>query len=156
MNKEPGTLEDVIIGVLMRGGDRGALVRPSQISAGRDVEPAVCVLTLSEAARMRLTPPLLEILRELGDSPRRLLAEIATSSPLREVFASADGATNGWSWFQFQFGPTRVVGTVFVGPICDRVAAICTANGAPCSLDPDEAAPGYEVENLHNWRKDRR
>jgi hypothetical protein len=27
----------------------------------------------------------------------------------------------------------------------DRVAAHCTANGAPCSLDPDKAAPGYEI-----------
>jgi hypothetical protein len=35
---------------------------------------------------------------------------------------------------------------VFTGEICQRVAAVCNAHRAPCSLDRKKSPPGYQID----------
>lgn len=132
------TLEDVLIDLTMNGADRGALVRHGA--------PGVLVLLTSTAALQRIAPGLVTVLRDMGDSGKREIGRVDFATPVNEIFKMTDNAAaNGWAWFELPFGRMTVVATVITGqPWCDRVAAHCTANGAPCSLDPTKAAPGYE------------
>jgi hypothetical protein len=137
------TLEDVLIGLTMHGADRGALVRHGT--------PGVLVLLTSKAAVQRIGPGLVDILRDMGDSGKREIGQCDSNARLNELFDLTDNASaNGWAWFEMPFGTMTVVAAVITGqPWCDRVAAHCTANGAPCSLDPTKAAPGYEIIERH-------
>jgi len=134
------TIEDVLIDVIMNGCDRAALVRD-------EGGPGVLVLLASTAAASRIGPGLIEIMREMGDSGKREIGRIDCHTPVSEIFALTDGAANGWTWFEMPFGKLKVIASAFVGmPWCERVAAHCTANGAPCSLDRNRPAKGHEIE----------
>lgn len=147
--KKPTALEDVIIDLLMNGSDRGVLVRPEQEGA----RMAVLVLMLSGAARARLGPALQPVMDELGNAKTNLLladSGLDERSALTDIFGGFDDAPHGWVWFEFCFGRTDVLAAGFVGPVCERVAKICTECGAPCSLDPKKPAPGYEIVERKN------
>lgn len=133
------TLEDVLIDITMQGADRAALVRHGA--------PGVLVLLTSKAAVQRLGPLLIHVMREMGDSAKLDIGRVDFDTPVQQLFTMTDhAASNGWAWFEMSFGRLDVVAAIITGqPWCDRVAAHCTASGAPCSLDPTKAAPGYEI-----------
>jgi hypothetical protein len=138
---EMKTLSRVLFDLAMHGADRGALVRPQQESK----TPAVCVIMEGKTSLAELGGKLLEVAKSLGNGPAdfgspQINEEIRISS----LFEIADKAPNGWCWAAFKFGRMDVTLAVFVRET-ESVAEICTANGAPCSLDSEKAAPGWEI-----------
>lgn len=135
-------LEDVIIDLLMHGADRGALVRPAQ--GGKPT--AVCVILASNEAIAAIGGELRDVFRELGSTHlTRFCREVTEKTALDTLFENNDEAPCGWSYALFRLGCTEVM-VVIVAREVERVAAICNAHGAPCSLDANRAAPGYEIE----------
>ncbi|HEV7405203.1 MAG TPA: hypothetical protein VGO11_19825 [Chthoniobacteraceae bacterium] len=138
------SLEDVLIGMLMNGVDRGALVRPAQAGVR---QPAVCALMLSEAAMMRLGGALLPLMKELGNSSEETSGPFSERAGLKTLFDQAEATGRHWVWFELLFGATKVRAVMFLGQgPCERAAAICSAQGAPCSLNAEKPAPGYQIE----------
>lgn len=149
-DKSATTLEDVYIGMLMNGTDRGALVRPEQDGA----QVGVCVLLMSQVAVNLLGVALRPIVNELGDEPvekdgkmfdGRPEENVTVHTRIARVFEHGDASPRNWLIFEMPFGRVSVIGIIFVGEICRRVAEVCNRHGAPCSLDPSKPAPGYEV-----------
>lgn len=138
----PKLVEDVIVDLLVNGCDRGALVRP----ASETKEVAVAVILASKIAMTRLGKALLPVIEQLGDQ-RAAADTFGERSTIGEMFAAVDSAPNCWAGYEFDFGrATDVYIALFRGPICERVAEICTEHGAPCSLNPAQPALGYEIE----------
>ncbi len=141
----PVLLEDVLIDLCMMGADRGALVR----HRSETTRHGVMVLLLSKEAMKRIGAALLPVTETMG-SP--LMDDLSAQPPrdardtLVEIFAACDRSPHGWEMFDLHFGKMHVLGITFTGDCCPQVAAICTAHGAPCSLDPKKAAPGWEIE----------
>lgn len=159
-------LEDILIDLVMMGGDRGALVRDT-------AHPCVIVLMVSDEAVAKLGMALLPVTEELGKEPvsqggvihdgrpprTRVPGEsgsgvryqtLTLRTSINHMFADADSSPRHWLMFELHFGDLRVVGLSFSGEICHRVAKICTENGAPCSLDPKKPAEGYEITKTKN------
>jgi hypothetical protein len=131
-------LEEVIIDLVMHDADRGALVR--------DDKPGLIVLMLSQPAVAQLGGALLPLAKELGTPHWRFQRELSLRDSITRVLKDCDESPCKWLWFAFPYGKIHVVGAVFVGSICERVAAVCNAHRCPCSLDPKRAAQGYEIE----------
>lgn len=143
MTVQKDTLERVIIDLVIYGlGDRAALVRPSQVGKS----PAVCVIMEGDAALRELGKPLLEIARGLGNGPADFgVPEISVQIGLSPLFDIVDAAPNGWCWAGFRYVHLNLTLAMFCREV-ERVAAVCTANRAPCSLDSAKPAEGWEIE----------
>lgn len=134
-------LEGLLIDMLMAGADRGALVNPHQ--------PGVLVLMLSKAAIRAMGPPLIAYLKTLGDTADKAeIAKLTVKAPLGEFFrATAASAPFGYAWFAIRYFDVEVLAACVIGEDrCLEVARICTAAGAPCSMDPKKPAPGWEID----------
>lgn len=137
----PHTLEDVLIDLVMNGADRAALVRPAQ--EGKPA--AVCIIMESEEAIAELGVELQKILAELGSTSLKDFNEpFSTTTPLSSLFEIADRAPCGWSYGQAKFGVFDPM-VMLISREVERVAAVCTEHGAPCSLDPEKAAPNHTI-----------
>jgi hypothetical protein len=149
MDDDLHSIEDVLIGLLMAGVDRGVLVRPAQEGVA---QPAVCALMLSPAAVSRLGAALLPLLRDLGGGSETF-GPFSERDGLKTLFAQCEATGRSWVWFELMFGATTVRAVIFIGQgPCERAAAICTAHGAPCSLDPHQPAPGFQIDERRDFR----
>lgn len=134
-------LSKVLFDMAMAGADRGALVRPMQSGESS----AVCVIMEGNAAVAEIGSKLLKLARSLGDAPTdEWMLHVNDEIGLKDLFATADSAPNGWFWSAFNFGQMNIVLAVFVREI-EQVANICNQHGAPCSFDNTKAAPGYQI-----------
>lgn len=140
-------LEDVLIDLCMHGADRGALVR----AAGEGITPGVMVIVTSNAAGLRIFTALSGLAgkaQQKQPAPGDVLDyhdDSFAKLSLVEIFGRCDAVAVNTLFFDFRFGRMPVRGIVFTGELCAEVAEICTANGAPCSLDPKKSAPGFEI-----------
>ena len=138
-------LETVIIDITMQGVDRAVLVSPAT--------PGLLVIMTSAAAIGLIGPGIGDLLRSReGIGKTAEIGVIEEHTPIPEIFQMvADADCAGFAWLEMPFGRMNVVIAVVTGqPWCDRVAKHCTKHGAPCSLDPQTPAPGYENVERRN------
>jgi hypothetical protein len=149
------TLDTVLIDMIMNGADRAALVRPRPT-------PGVLVL-MFQSAIPTIGSALLPIAQELGEKPVILPdgtihdGRVPDAEPPHEqtdvktIFGHADESPRKWLFFTMEYRKMgEVLGYVFSGDICERVAEVCTEHGAACSLDSKTAPRGYKIVKFKN------
>lgn len=135
------TLEQLLTDLTMMGADRCAIVRAAQMGKPQ----AVCVVMASKRALRELGKPLLKVATVLGNATADFGAPgISEKTTFVTLFEMADSAPNGWCWAAFKFFKLEVTLAIFCRSV-EAVAKVCTERGAPCSLDPEKAAEGYEI-----------